>query len=281
MITLVSVIVSAGCIADLDDALLASSEEAALIDDSEPSEGGDPIILHASCAQDPNAFTPYSGSGHPSGSAASYLWRGPTSTYPAGHEDFRGYGAALPVTVECSTNKGRRAHLDVTAGCLNAVAISPTYTRGQVVGSVFRALALGHAPGNPKPVKWTDQSVEYRFYYTAATDTVNLPGFKAFARYRSENDLYVASWRMDGVVQIQKKHCGNYTRLALHKGFGKPAPNTWNTLRFDVKGNRLDLYLNRKLVLSTTDNTFSWGTTGIRIDSMSGAYIDNWKVGAP
>jgi hypothetical protein len=168
---------------------------------------------------------------------------------------------------------------------LNAVSLSGgTYTRGQIdadSSGYFRALALGRSAGASAPTKWTDQDVSYRFYYHAKTGNVSGPGFKIFARYRTEYDLYVASWRDDGVAQIQKKQCGNYSALAVDKNYGKPSADAWHTIRFVAKGSTLSLYLDGDLAVQATDTAFTWGTAGIRIDSYDGAYIDDWKVAQP
>lgn len=229
----------------------------------------------ASCAEGSGVYTPYTSKIAPSGTAAKLVWRGTTGSYPAGIEDFSAY--ALPSTVECSTDKKLRSYLDVTAGCMSAVQVS-AYSRGQVGADVFRVVALGHDAHGAGPVKWTDQSVQYRFWYAAPTNTINYPGFKVFARYNSEDDLYVASWRMDGVAQIQRKHCGTYTALEIDKSYGAPSPRTWHWIRFDVIGDQLSLYLDGKLAVTAKDTTFASGTAGIRIDSMTGAYLDDWSV---
>jgi len=210
-------------------------------------------------------------------------WVGPTAPYPNGDEDFSGYGTNMPVTIECSDNKAAVPYLDVTDGCLGATMVG-TYTRGQVHATAdgyFRTVALGFATDPQHPAKWTDQATEYRFYYSAQVGTNGNPGFKAFARYRTEDDLYVGSWRTDGTAQIQRKQCGNYTELVILPTFGAPTPNAWHTIRFAAIGDQLELTLDGKLAISTTDTAFSWGTAGIRIDSMDGAYIDSWKVEAP
>jgi hypothetical protein len=235
-------------------------------------------------------YTPFAEpGGYPSGSVDELPWSGvaPDGTalaYPAGDEDFSGYGDALPVVVECSNDKGRRAHLDVTSGCLDAVAMG-SYTRGLIRANdhdYFRAIALGYTPGDSvHPIKWTDQGVAYRFFHRGRTADAGKPGFKAFARYRSEDDLYVASWRFDGVVQIQRKLCGVYTALAVIRDFGPPSPGIWHKIRFEAIGQELDLYLDDDLVLSATSGSLSWGTAGIRIDSADGAYIDDWSVYQP
>jgi hypothetical protein len=229
-------------------------------------------------------YTPYLSGSSPTGSVSQYPWRGGSGSYPSGTEDFRGY-SSMPAEVECSDDKGHRDYMDVTDGCLNAVSLSGgTYTRGQIEADpsgYFRALALGRTSGSSAPTKWTDQAVSYRFYYHAKTGNVSGPGFKIFARYRTEYDLYVASWRDDGVAQIQKKQCGNYTALAVDKNYGKPSADTWHTIKFVAKGSTLSLYLDGDLAVQANDTSFSWGTGGMRIDSYDGAYIDDWKIAQP
>lgn len=233
----------------------------------------------ASCAASSSTYSPYAGYA-PSGTVSEFPWQGHATSYPAGAEDFRGY--SLPSAIECSSSKSKRSHLDVTAGCLNAVAVG-SYSRAQIAstsGGAFRAIALGFENGSQTPMKWTDQSIEYRFHYSGTSGAGVDPGFKAFARYRSENDLYVASWRVDGYVQIKKKVCGAYTTLAQKKLSG-PSKGTWHRIRFDVKGTSLKLYLDGDLTLSATDSALSWGTAGIRTDAMTGAYLDDWRIQAP
>ena len=231
-----------------------------------------------SCPPPSGVYNPYANGSSGAGTVTQYPWRGASSTYPSGNEDFRSYASGT--SVECSSSKSTRSHLDVTSGCLTATSVSGN-VGGKISTNNFRALALGKTAASDTPVKWTDQRIEYRFYYSSQTSTVGNPGFKAFARYRTENDLYVASWRMDGVVQIQKKQCGIYTALAVLPSYGAPSKNAWHTIRFDAIGDRLVLALDGTQVLSVANSTFSWGTAGIRIDSADGAYLDDWHVSAP
>jgi hypothetical protein len=204
---------------------------------------------------------------------------GPVDELPWDAEDFEAY-TTLPKEVECASTKDKRGHLDVTAGCLDAILVSGKYKRGRIDATsdgAFRAIALGEVDGFDLPAKWTDQSVSYRFWYDGASGSSNVPGFKAFARYRSEDDLYVAGWRTDGVAIIQRKQCGKYSALAT-KTVGKPSANAWHWIRLDAVGDQLTLWLDNTKVLTATSSTFGWGTAGIRIDSMDGAYIDDWRV---
>jgi hypothetical protein len=238
----------------------------------------------------PGVYTPFAASGaYPSGPVDELAWSGASATrdalaYPAGDEDFSGYGPTLPDLVECSDEKDRRSHVDVTAGCLDAVDIG-SYTRGLIrtnEDDLFRAVALGYRPGDmAHPIKWTDQGVEYRFFHDGRSGSTGYPGFKAFARYRSEDDLYVASWRFDGVVQIQRKLCGEYTWLAVIDDYGPPSAGVWHEMRFEAVGDELRLYLDGDLALSATSDGLSWGTAGIRIDSADGSYIDDWSIFQP
>jgi hypothetical protein len=262
---------------DAGDVVDADAVDAADDVDAPLDTGGCP-------SNDPSVYSPFRSPGaYPNDSVANLPWRGNGSMYPNGDEDFSSYGT-LPATVECGDDKSLRSYVDVTAGCLVAIDVG-TYTRGQIKATTdgyYRSIALGYdTSGSGLPIKWTDQSIEYRFYYTAQTGAVGNPGFKAFARYRTEDDLYVASWRSDGVAQIQRKQCGVYTPLIILDKFGAPTPNAWHYIRFDAVGDKLSLYLDHVLVASATDTAFDWGTAGIRVDSMDGSMIDDWRVFAP
>lgn len=255
-------------------------------DGSTSDNGAQAISMATGCpAYGGDVYTPYKANAGiaSSGTVSSLPWRGKGTSYPDTIEDFRGYGPGLPTSVECGSDKNSRDHLDVTAGCLSAITADGGNV-GEIHGTsdgYFRSFALPWDAANSRPVAWTDMGVEYRFWFSQWTGNVSGPGFKAFARYMTEYDLYVASWRMDGVVQIQKKHCGQYTVLARDASYGAPSPNTWHTMRFEVVGNQQRLYLDGRLAMTTTDDTIKRGTAGIRIDSAEGARIDDWRVYAP
>lgn len=241
------------------------------------------ISLATNCpAYGPDVYTPFADlSSVSTASVATLPWRGKSSSYPDTSEDFRAY--AVPDTVECSNNRGERDYVDVTSGCLDAAMFG-----GDKVGKIhgtsdgyYRSFALPYDSAANRQVAWGDQGVEYRFNYSAWTNNVSGPGFKAFVRYLTEYDLYVASWREDGVVQIQKKQCGEYTVLKRNNTYGAPSKNTWHTIRFEVKGSELRLYLDGTFAMSATDDSITHGTAGIRIDSAENSYIDNWRVYAP
>jgi hypothetical protein len=250
-----------------------------------PMSGPEGVKLQTGCAAyGSDVYTPFPNYGPVStGTVSAYPWRGPTS-YPETVEDFRAYGPTLPAQVECGNARGARTYLDVTVGCLKAVSFDGD-KRGQIEaaanGEIYRSFALPYDTTNQRPVAWGDQGVEYRFNYDNWTGTENNPGFKAFVRYMTEYDLYVASWRRDGVVQIQKKQCGTYTILNRIANYGAPAPGVWHTIRFEIVGSDMRLYLDGRLAITASDNSIKNGTAGIRTDATGGAYIDDWKVYAP
>jgi hypothetical protein len=241
-----------------------------------------PMLSTGCPAYSSSIYTPFENYGPvTTGKVSQYPWRGSGSTYPDTVEDFRSY--STPSTVECSSSKGTRNYLDVTSGCLGAVSAEGGIA-GQIHGTssgYYRSFSLPYDSATGRKVAWTDMGVEYRFKYSQWTGDVSGPGFKIFGRYMTEYDLYVGSWRMDGTVQIQKKHCGEYTILKRIGNFGAPSPNVWHTIKFETVGNQQKLYLDGQLVLTTTDDTIKRGTAGIRIDSAENALIDDWRVYAP
>jgi len=287
---------AAGCAAADDPASSGPDHAGSPVDDRNPDspedDGATPespdgeavqnISLATGCpAYGSDVYTPFESASAVTGSVATLPWRGESSSYPGAVEDFRGY--TTPASVECSNSKSTRDYVDVTSGCLDA-----TMFDGDKVGKIhgtsdgyYRSFALPHDPTTHQQVAWGDQGVEYRFNYSAWTNDVSGPGFKAFVRYLTEYDLYVASWREDGVVQIQKKQCGEYTVLERDPNYGPPSRNSWHTISFEIVGDELRLYLDGTLAISTSDDSIPYGTAGIRIDSAEGAYIDDWRVYAP
>jgi hypothetical protein len=102
-------------------------------------------------------------------------------------------------------------------------------------------------------------------------------GAHIFARYQTQNDLYVASLRKDGKVYIKLKHCDAYTTLAgASFSQGAVQTGTWYGLRFEVVGQRLRLYVDGQLELEAFDDMLFWGTTGVRSDYGT-FYLDDWE----
>lgn len=176
----------------------------------------------------------------------------------------------------------------MTSGCLSS-KYAGKWKRGWTDDSVFRAITVGR-DSYGREIKWTDQTIEFRAYIKTWHNNGNIPswsGIHAFARYRTSDDLYVASIRYDGLVTIKRKWNGNYTTLVqtrLHNNYrnyldnnGNLSTGKWYRIKFSAIGNNLKLYLDGELLLSAKSGTFSWGTTGIRIDNAS-TYLDDWKL---
>ncbi len=212
-------------------------------------------------------YTPYSLPNHPLGAVLDLPWQGAASVQPDGAEDCHGL----------NSDSTKRADVSgtyvVTCGAMAGGAIVPT-----VAGSAFRMLALGHTAGLG-PVRWTDGYTSYRFRYSGPDVLGVNPGFKLFARYETEDDLFVASWRLDGTACIQLKSGGKYSTIA-QAPMQSPAPGAWNRIGFDVQGADLVLVLNgaRAAIASGVFPAPYAGTFGIRTDGVLGAEITDWCV---
>jgi hypothetical protein len=232
-------------------------------------------IQAASC-NPPGTYAFYPGTGfYPSGSSEVYPWQTPVGTAFEGFESY-----ADGALIESSANKASQSHLEVTSGTIYATYIGPSrYRRAKTEDDNFRMLLQGLSNG--LRVKWTDQAIESRFYIAAWHPTdESWQGVHLFVRYRTEDDLYVASLRHDGSVHIKKKQCGQYTPLKselLRDHNGNPRPfnlKQWYTLTFAAIGNHLEFSVDGVPQLSVTDGTFSWGTAGIRTDYAT-VYLDD------
>jgi len=238
------------------------------------------LILHANASASYEAFPANEG---------PYI-SGPASTQlPWAGENFENNNLGV---LECSYASNAINHFDVTSGCISTVEQTTTsgqLLRGWVDSSVFRVLAIGRNSAG-KEIKWTEQSAQYNAYidrWHNGGDIPNWSGLHVFARYRSSDDLYVASLRYDGKVTIKRKWKGVYTTLAqgvmnnktktyLDEN-GKLSTGQWYLLNFSVVDKKLKFYVDGVLVLETETGTFSWGTTGIRTDNTD-VYIDDWKL---
>ena len=209
------------------------------------------------------------------GNNASYP-KGNSSTYGWPGDDFESYSDEE--IVETRTNKSRRSHLDVTSGTLRAKHLngSRLWKRGWTDTYNFRVLSRATSGG--QEVRLTDVDAAVRVYISSwQSGGPQWSGAHIFARYQTENDLYVASLRKDGKVYIKLKHCDAYTTLAGSSfSQGSVQTGTWYDLRFEVVGQRLRLYVDGKLELEAFDDTLSWGTTGVRTD-YGAFYLDDWE----
>ncbi|WP_232298464.1 pectate lyase [Leptospira licerasiae] len=232
--------------------------------------------LEANSCNPTGTYEFFPGTGYyPSGSSEVYPWLTPEGGSLEGFESYIDGSV-----IESSSNKSAQSHIEVTSGTLMSKYVSNgVYKRAKTEDYNFRMLLQGL--NNGLRVKWTDQALEARFYidsWQASSDSWQ--GIHLFTRYRTENDLYVASLRSDGTVYFKKKLCGTYTTLAsgiLKDQAGNQKffqTKQWYKLALIATGNHLDFYVDNVLQLSVTDGTFSWGTSGIRTD-YANVYLDD------
>ncbi|HYO65225.1 MAG TPA: hypothetical protein VEU33_04020 [Archangium sp.] len=194
------------------------------------------------------------------------------SSCPWAGERFEDYAEGS--LVECSNEPSHRAHLEVTSGCLFSKDAG-AWRRGWTSTHDFQALSRLYVDG--KKVGWKTAAPSYRAHIQDWQEGApEWAGLHVFARYQTENDLYVASYRKDGLVTIRKKLGGVYTTLA-QKMLGAPATRTWHTVKLSVSGDTLQYFVDGALQLTAHDTRLTWGTTGLRTDYMD-VYLDDWKL---
>ena len=219
---------------------------------------------------DSSVYDPYPGdhSQYPlfNASTASSSWEG---------DNFESYGHNNTI----ASASGGASHIDVTSGVLTSKHLngSQIWKRGWTDTHNFRMLA--NAQYNQQKLRYTDGNQEIRVYFDDIhPQAAHYAGAHLFSRYQTEYDLYVASLRLDGQVMIKKKHCGAYETLAVAPfSQGNVSLNTWYTVEFSSQGETLTLYVDGVEELSVTDDTFSWGSMGVRID-YTDTYVDDWYI---
>ena len=197
------------------------------------------------------------------------------SDFPMAFEgdDFESYGHNDVI----GTSGSAPSHIDITSGTLYAKHLngSQVWKRGFTATHNFRMLSIGTYDG--MPIRYTDGTTSVRVYFDAVhANHPHYTGAHIFGRYQTENDLYVASLRLDGQVMIKKKICGQYQTLSAQPfSAGAVTTDTWYEMSFEVVGNNLSLYINGQLEVNATDNDLSWGSSGVRLD-YTDVYIDDW-----
>jgi hypothetical protein len=142
----------------------------------------------------------------------------------------------------------------------------------------FRMLCNPKDPNTLKRVRYTDfETLFIGKVNKWHSNAPNWAGLHIFARYQTENDLYVASFRKDGKVTIKKKIKGNYTTLK-YATYGDVKLGEEYFFQFQVNGPTLTYKINGEVVLEVNDKDLQWGTTGIRTD-YSDSNIDYIRVG--
>ncbi|WP_257461563.1 hypothetical protein [Archangium lipolyticum] len=166
-------------------------------------------------------------------------------------------------------------NLEVTSGCLSS-KYAGTWRRGWTSTYNFRALSRLYVDG--KKVGWKTAAPSYRAHiYDWQAGAPEWTGLHVFARYQTENDLYVASYRKYGLVTLKKKLGGLHHTTLAQKTLGAPATRTWHTVKLSVSGDTLQFFVHGELQLTAHDTSLTWGTTGLCTDYMD-VYLDDWKL---
>lgn len=200
--------------------------------------------------------------------------KGTPSEFPFPKQDFQEYAENEVITK--SSAKNPTDPLMATSGTLTCKSFNGAKT-GYTTTHNFRMLCNPIDNASQKLVRYTD--IRTTFFGCVNKWQSGAPswaGLHIFSRYQTEDDLYVASWRVDGKCTIKKKVNGKYTTLK-QATFGAPALGDEHLMAFEVNGNLLSYFVDGNLVLEVTDNDLEWGTSGVRTD-YSDSYVDYFKI---
>lgn len=123
---------------------------------------------------------------------------------------------------------------------------------------------------------WTDQKVSARVKPLTWNGSDRFAA--VLARLQDANNYYYATLRSSGKLELKKLVGGTSTTLAT-KAF-TVATNTWYTVRLDVVGSALALFVNGTQQLTATDTRFTSGKAGVAT-FFATASFDDVTVTAP
>ena len=117
---------------------------------------------------------------------------------------------------------------------------------------------------------WTNQRVSARVKPTSFNGSDRFVA--VLARVQNATNYYYATLRSSGKIELKKLVNGSSTTIAS-KSF-TISSGTWYTVRLEVIGNALSLYVNGTLQLSGTDSQFASGRAGLATFFASAVFDD-------
>jgi hypothetical protein len=199
---------------------------------------------------------------------------GTPSQYPYPKQDFQEYSVDEVITQ--SSAKDPTKPLMATSGALACKTIDGV-KQGFTNTHNFRMLFNVVDSASQKTVRITDNITTVVARATKIqSGAPSWAGIHIFNRYQTSDDLYVASWRFDGLCTFKKKIKGKYTTLDKVT-IGAPQLGSEHILSFEINGNLLSFFIDGQLILQTQDNDLQWGTSGLRSDYCD-LYADYIKI---
>ena len=98
------------------------------------------------------------------------------------------------------------------------------------------------------------------------------------ARHDDENNYYYLTVRNDNTVSLRRLINGGIT--VLDSAALPVTVNTWYDLRLEVIGTSLRGYVNGRMLLEATDDTFAVGSYGIAMYKAA-VHVDDFNVTQP
>jgi serine/threonine protein kinase len=177
----------------------------------------------------------------------------PTDRYP-------GFDELLAVLASDPSARSRRL---VTAAAALPGWTTSVGTWGVVIDGSTKVYRQSNDVGDGRAWSasgpWTDKVITARVKPTAWNGTDRLVAVAG--RLQNATNYYFATMRSSNQIEIKKLVDGRSTVLA-----SKPftvSLNAWRTVRFEIIGTNLRLYIDGVLQLSATDSTYASGSAGL------------------
>jgi hypothetical protein len=129
----------------------------------------------------------------------------------------------------------------------------------------------GNVRSNTGNSAWTNYSVQARIKPLGFSST-SVRWASLFGRYRDTGNYYYVALQNDNVLRLRKFVSSSSTTLA-ERAF-TVSTNTWYTVRLDMNGSNLQVFVNGALQLSATDSAFPSGRIGVGGYGTSASFDD-------
>lgn len=133
-----------------------------------------------------------------------------------------------------------------------------------------QATLTDNARAQTSSSSWTNQRVSARVKATSFNGSDRFVA--VLARVQSATNYYYATLRSSGKIELKKLVNGSSTTIAS-KSFSI-SPNTWYTVRLEVIGNALSLFVNGTQQLTGNDSQFASGRAGLATFFASAVFDD-------
>jgi pectate lyase len=130
----------------------------------------------------------------------------------------------------------------------------------------------GNVRSNTGSASWTNYSVQARIKPLAFSSSTSIRWVSLLGRYRDTGNYYYVALQNDNMLRLRRFVGSSSTTLA--ETALTVTTNTWYTVRLEMNGSALRVFVNDALRLSATDSTFPSGRIAVGAYGASASYDD-------